>query len=73
MQPWCATAERDMALLAVDCDEQSRFYATTDSGLLYFYQDQARDGQGVWAFGGQPQQIGQGWQTVTQITAAMKG
>jgi N,N-dimethylformamidase len=56
-----------MAILTVDCDEQSNFYAVTETGLLYFYQDQARDGNGVWAFGGQPQQIGQGWQGVSQI------
>lgn len=56
-----------MTLLAVDCDEQSNFYAVSDTGLLYFFRDEARNGNTVWAFGGAPRQIGQGWQNIHQI------
>src|SRR4051794_2029214 len=56
-----------MTFLTVDCDEQSNFYAVSDTGLLYFYRDEARNGNVVWAFGGAPQQIGQGWQNIHQI------
>jgi len=56
-----------MTILLVDCDEQSNFYAATETGQLNFYQDQARNGTGIWAFGGQPQQIGQGWQDIRQL------
>ena len=51
----------------LDCDETSRFYGGTESGALLFYRDLARDGNGDWAAGGQPAQIGVGWGDMRQL------
>lgn len=40
-----------MSFFLLDCDEQSHFYAATETGALVFYQDLARNGTGIWAFG----------------------
>ncbi len=59
--------KKQMTFLTVDCDEQSNFYAVSDTGLLYFYRDEARNGNIAWALGGGPRQIGEGWQNIHQI------
>jgi Tachylectin len=59
-----------MIIHTVDCDEQSNFYAVDDTGLLYFFHDEARNGADGF---GQPQQIGQGWQNVTQLICGSGG
>lgn len=62
-----------MPIVLLDCDEQSNFYAGTDQGALNFYKDLARNGTGIWANGGQPQQIGAGWNGFQQIICGDNG
>ncbi|MFY9983233.1 MAG: N,N-dimethylformamidase beta subunit family domain-containing protein [Chthoniobacterales bacterium] len=62
-----------MSFFLLDCDEQSHFYAATESGALVFYQDLARNGTGIWAFGGAPKTIGSGWNGYRQIICGDQG
>lgn len=48
-------------------------YAITGTGELLFYKDEARNGNGVWAFGGVGKQIGQGWTNFQHVFGGDNG
>ncbi len=52
---------------------QGVIYAITGSGDILFYRDEARNGNGVWAFGGVGKQIGQGWTGLQHVFSGDTG
>jgi N,N-dimethylformamidase beta subunit-like, C-terminal/Tachylectin len=63
-----------MALGFVTSDDESNIYAgDADTGGLLYYRDLARDGTSEWAYGGQGQRIGTGWNTFAQVFSGGDG
>jgi len=62
-----------MSFKFILADQQGVIYAVTDTGDLLYYRDQARNGTGIWAFGGTGQKIGSGWGNFLKVFSGGDG
>lgn len=69
----CCDSENTMTLHAILEGGQGVIYTVTDTGQLLFYRDEARNGNGVWAYGGIGKEIGTGWSVFRHVISGDDG